>query len=193
MRKIQLPGVVPRPRSRLDTPRRLLLGGCLLVLAISGCTVGSQGHVSLQDPVASQSGVSPHDPEQSDYVRASDTYCDRSQPAQAIACYQRALAATYHQRTKGSLLLHLGRAYYELGQFTTAMAFSEEALAIARQERSRTLEGRALQRLGIISMALGRWTDAVVSLEQALAIRRGLVTGRTKGPCSSIWAVPMPA
>ena len=43
LRDMRLPGMVPCAWSRLDIPRRLLLGGCLLVLVISGCTIGIAG------------------------------------------------------------------------------------------------------------------------------------------------------
>src|SRR4029450_10793559 len=103
---MRLPGLVLWAWSRLDTVRRLLLGGCLLVLVISGCTMGSQGHVSPHDPVASQSGVSQPPPGRGDYPVAGDGYCDRSQPINAIVCYKRALATTYGQ-PKGRILLNL--------------------------------------------------------------------------------------
>jgi CHAT domain-containing protein/tetratricopeptide (TPR) repeat protein len=181
MREMRYPGVVPCLWALINTARRLLLGRCLLVLVISGCTMGSQGPVSPSAPVESQSGVSPHDPERADYVRVGDTYCDRSQPANAIICYKRALAGTHQQRTKGLLLLNLGWAYYELGQFATAMASYEQALAMARQEHNGTLEGRALQQLGITSMALGQWTTALAFQEQALAIWHRLSNRANEG------------
>ena len=142
MREMRLPGVVPRPWSRLDTPRRILLGGCLLVLVISGCTMGSQGQMSPHAPGASPSHVSQHDLGRAELWAAGGAYCNYSQLATAIACYQRALAETYQQRSKGWILRDLGWAYYEVGQYADAIASHEQALAIARQERDRALKGR---------------------------------------------------
>jgi tetratricopeptide (TPR) repeat protein len=174
MREMRLPGVVPRPWSRLDTPRRILLGGCLLVLVISGCTMGSQGQMSPHAPGASPSHVSQHDLGRADYVAAGGAYCNYSQLATAIACYQRALAGTDQQRSKGWILRDLGWAYYEVGQYADAIASHEQALAIARQERDRALEGATLQNLSAAYWRLGHSTKAMTSLEQALAISRGL-------------------
>jgi tetratricopeptide (TPR) repeat protein len=148
--------LIPCLWSSIDSARRLLLGGGLLVLMINGCTMGSPGHVSPHAQADSPGDTSQYDPGRADYIRAGDTYCDRSQPANAIACYKRALAGTYQQRIQGRLLLNLGWAYSELGQFATAKASYEQALVIARQERNSTLEGSARQRLGITYMALGQ-------------------------------------
>ena len=72
------------------------------------------------------------------------------------------------------------------------MACYEQALAIARQERNRTLEGRALSDSASPHMALGQWTNALASLEQALVIWRGLYDrarrrsrAHQSGPCLS--------
>jgi tetratricopeptide (TPR) repeat protein len=136
MRSTRHPGAVPSPGALSNTSRRLLLGGWLLVLMISGCTMGSPGHVSPNAPMESPSGVSQHALGRADYVPAGDAYCNYSQPATAIACYKRALAGTYQQRSKGWLLRNLSWTYYELGQYADAMTYAEQALAIARQERA---------------------------------------------------------
>jgi CHAT domain-containing protein/tetratricopeptide (TPR) repeat protein len=107
-------------------------------------------------------------------MRAGDTYCDRSQPASAIACYKRALAETHQQSVKGRLFLNMGWVYYELGQFATAMTLYEQALVTARQERNRPLEGASLQNLGIAYRSLGQPAVAMAYDKQALAIWRRL-------------------
>jgi CHAT domain-containing protein/Tfp pilus assembly protein PilF len=180
MRSTRHPGVVPSPGDLRETSRRLLLGGCLLVLMLSGCTMGSQGSVSPHALEASPSGVSPHDPGRADSIRARDS-CDRSQPASAVACYQQALAATDQPRMRGWLLFHLSSTYYELGQYANAIASSEQALAIARQEHDRTLEGLTLQNLSRAYWRLGHSTKAMTFQEQALAIWRELRDRDTEG------------
>jgi hypothetical protein len=86
MRSTRHPDAVPYLEYLRDTSRRLLLGGCLLVLMISGCTMGSPGHVSPHAPMESPSGVNQQAPRRADYGAAGDAYCNYSQPATAIAC-----------------------------------------------------------------------------------------------------------
>jgi CHAT domain-containing protein len=76
MRDTLPPGFLPWVWTNLDMYRRPLLGGCLLVLVLSGCTLRSQGHVGQLVPE--------HAPD----ARAVVAYCDRGQPANAIACYK---------------------------------------------------------------------------------------------------------
>ena len=178
MRSILHPGVWPSLGSIRDTSLPLLLGGYLLVLVINGCTLGSQGTMRQHEPGLADDGragtTTRHQAgEGMTLGRLDNASCDRSQPANAIACYQRALVATYQQSTKGWLLLHLGWAYYDLGQYAAAIASYEQALAMARQAYDQTLEGASLQRLGLAYMGLGQSTTAIASFEQSLVIWRG--------------------
>jgi CHAT domain-containing protein/Tfp pilus assembly protein PilF len=157
---------------------RLLLGGCLLVLVISGCTPGLQGTMSQDDPVVAayeQAWASAGSPveEKRTLLRLCNAYTDRGQPANAIACFTRALdSRMYQPAEKQRLLNRLGVAYSMLSQYDQAIAAFERALALARKMHDRAGEGWALLNLGVVSARLSRYDHAMGYYEQALAMMR---------------------
>lgn len=86
-----------------------------------------------------------------------------------------------HERLLGKLsdadlqqrnLSHLGAAYGSMGLFRTSLAYTGQALQIARKMEDRAREGASLANLGNCYFALGEFARAIEYTEQALAIAR---------------------
>ncbi len=78
----------------------------------------------------------------------------------------RSTARTWEGRT----LFNIGLVYGQLGQYSQALEYSQQALAINREVGDRLWEGRTLNSLGIISDSLGQYAKALEFYQQALAI-----------------------
>ena len=178
MRSTRHPGIIPSLGYLRDTSRRLVLGGCLLVLVISGCATGSQGPMSQADPVlaaherAWSSAASPVEKKRT-LAELCIAYTERGQPANAVPCFRRAFdSGMYQAGAKSGLLNRLGLAYSMLSQYDHAIAAFEQALAIARTRHDRAGEGWALMNLGRVSAQLSRYDHAMGYFEQAVAMMR---------------------
>jgi CHAT domain-containing protein/Tfp pilus assembly protein PilF len=82
---------------------------------------------------------------------------------------------------EGAVFTCIGIVYYFMGQYTQALEYSQNALAILREvgklptgDRStaRTWEGRALYSIAIVYSSMGQVPQALESSQQALAINR---------------------
>jgi diguanylate cyclase (GGDEF)-like protein len=69
---------------------------------------------------------------------------------------------------------HLGFAYYLLAEDAPALEVTQRALELARAQRDRPWEAKALATMGSVHSGFGDNTSAIDFLEQALAIRREL-------------------
>ena len=69
---------------------------------------------------------------------------------------------------------HLGFAYYLLAEDAPALEVTQRALELARAQRDRPWEAKALATLGSVHSGFGDNTSAIDFLEQALVIRREL-------------------
>jgi len=102
-----------------------------------------------------------------------NAYTERGQPANAVACFRRALdSGMYQPADKVWLVNRLGWAYYLLSQYDQAIAAFEQALAIARTMHDRVGEGWSLLNLGRVLAQLSRYDPAIGYFEQALAMMR---------------------
>jgi CHAT domain-containing protein/uncharacterized protein HemY len=105
--------------------------------------------------------------------RLCNAYIGRGQPANAVACFTRALdSGMYQPAEKQRLVNRLGFAYYVLSQYDQAIAAFEQASAIARTMHDPAGEGWAVLNLGRVSAQLSRYDQALVSFEQAVALMR---------------------
>ena len=77
-------------------------------------------------------------------------------------------------QTHGTILGHLGLAYYYLGQVERAIGYYERALSIAREIGNRRDEGIWLGNLGLAYDSLGQVEHAIEYHEQALTIAQEL-------------------
>ncbi len=77
-----------------------------------------------------------------------------------------------NQAGVGAVLSALGRAYNSLSQYTKAIEYHEQALAIAREVGNRSSEGIALNNVGLAMANLSQYTKAIEYYEQALVIAR---------------------
>ena len=81
----------------------------------------------------------------------------------------------------GAVLACMGMVYRSLGQYTQALEYSQNALAILREvgklpngeySTARTWEGRTLYSIGLVYAMLGQYTQALDYSQQALSINR---------------------
>jgi hypothetical protein len=90
---------------------------------LSGCATGSRGNVPQADPVLADyerawaSAASPAE-EKRTLIQLCNAYTNRGQPANAIACFRRALdSRMYQPAEKVRLLNRMGTAYSMLSQY----------------------------------------------------------------------------
>src|SRR5262249_34622222 len=123
--------------------RRLILGGWLLVVVLSGCAPGVQDH-------------------------QSHTARDMTDAERALA-----RARDMHDRVgEAHALQTLGNDYRAIGQAPTAEAYLTQALAIWRTEGDRTREGQTLHDLGFVAEVRSQYDPAQHFFEQALTVAR---------------------
>ena len=157
---------------------RLLLGGCLLVLVLSGCATGSQGNMRQADPVlaayerAWAHAASPAEEKRTLFNSASLTLNAANRPTPLPASSGPSTAACTNAAAKVRLLNRLGWAYSMLSQYDHAIATFEQALALARTTHDRAGEGWSLMNLGRVSAQLSRYDHAMGYFEQAVPLMR---------------------
>jgi len=159
---------------------RLLLGGCLLALLMSGCAPVFQDSRSQTARCCT------------DCERALRRGLNRVGEARALQtlgnCYRalghsttakayltRALAIWRIERDRtreGQTLNLLGYVYADLSQYDKALTFHEQALVIARAVGDRQGERTALNNLGVAYSRLSQYDKALTFYEQALVIAR---------------------
>ena len=113
-----------------------------------------------------------------------NAYSDLGRIAEALDCYQQALAIDREigdRRGEGVDLGNLGNAYRGLGRIAEAIAYHEQALTIAREIGDRRGEGADLGDLGNAYYSLGRSAEAIAYYEQALTIAREIGDRRNEG------------
>ncbi len=99
----------------------------------------------------------------------------------------RSTAHTWEGRT----LNYIGGVYSELGQYTQAIEYSQQALAINREVGDHLWEGRTLNNIGLIYGNLGQYPKALEFYQQALAIYQKVGNrseeGRTLGNIGTVY------
>jgi tetratricopeptide (TPR) repeat protein len=81
----------------------------------------------------------------------------------------RQLGLLYYE---GAFLIHLGLAYWSIGQIAKAITYYEQALVVNRARKDREGEGKILGNLGNAYTDLGEMETAVSHHQQALVIAR---------------------
>ncbi|MEG4006045.1 CHAT domain-containing tetratricopeptide repeat protein [Microcoleus sp. Pol1C5] len=76
---------------------------------------------------------------------------------------------------------NLGIAYQSLGNYATAIEYTQQSLAIAREIKDRHGEGTARGHLGGAYLYLGNYAKAIEYTQQKLAIAREIKDGQGKG------------
>lgn len=77
-----------------------------------------------------------------------------------------------NRKGEGATLHNLGVVYNELGQYSKALGFYEEALTIRRTIGDKLEEGTTLNNIGIVYSQLGKNSQALEYYQQALAVKR---------------------
>jgi tetratricopeptide (TPR) repeat protein len=128
-----------------------------------------------------------------------NAYAITGQQLLAIECYTQAwrisrdLATPEHsetqrtnaRRSEGGILIGLGSAYEELGDFRRALEFYEQALAAARELHDLRMEGAVLLSLGNNCLDLGEPQQAARYYEQAATLARQCEDTRLEG--KALW------
>ena len=100
---------------------------------------------------------------------------DESRYAEAITCFEGALKNFRdHDHAVGvtQALGHLGNAHHAQGQPEQAEQYFHEAIQIARELETKTIEGTHLGNLGLVYKTQGKYDRAIKHFQQALTISR---------------------
>jgi tetratricopeptide (TPR) repeat protein len=73
---------------------------------------------------------------------------------------------------EGISLTNIGGVYWNLGQYSQALNYYQQALAVSREIGDRSGEGYILSSMGGVYSNQGDYTQALTLYQQALAIRR---------------------
>ena len=82
---------------------------------------------------------------------------------------------------EGNALGNLGRTYYSIGDYTKAIEYQQQSLAIKREIQDRLGEGIALGNLGIAYQSLGDYAKTIEYQQQRLAISREIKDRQSEG------------
>ncbi len=114
----------------------------------------------------------------------TDLLFDHYRPDEALQSWQQALIIYREikdRQGEGDALNNLGIAYYDLGQYTTAIEYCQQHLALAREIKDRRREGYALNILGRAYDSFGQYTTAIEYYQQSLAIAQQIKDRQGEG------------